>query len=85
MIIAQGKAAEAAALGGATLAPGYNQVIPTGFHSWLALLAHRRTQISVSDGSQPPMKFDLSLSQSAGSRSLERLETSLSLPMSASQ
>jgi hypothetical protein len=27
----------------------------------------------VSDGSQPPMTFDLSLSESAGSRSLDRL------------
>ena len=27
----------------------------------------------VSDGSQPPMAFDLSLSESAGSRSLDRL------------
>jgi hypothetical protein len=27
----------------------------------------------VSDGSQPPMTFDLSLSESAGSRSLHRL------------
>ena len=32
----------------------------------------RRTK-KVSDGSQPPMTFDLSLSESAGSRSLDRL------------
>jgi hypothetical protein len=29
--------------------------------------------VKVSDGSQPPMTFDLSLSESAGSRSLHRL------------
>jgi hypothetical protein len=28
--------------------------------------------VKVSDGSQPPMTFDLSLSESAGSRSLDR-------------
>jgi hypothetical protein len=31
----------------------------------------------VSDGSHPPMTFDLSLSESAGSRSLHRFETLL--------
>lgn len=29
--------------------------------------------VQVSDGSQPPMTFDLCLSESAGSRSLDRL------------
>jgi len=34
---------------------------------------HVTTNAKVSDGSQPPMTFDLSLSESAGSRSLDRL------------
>jgi hypothetical protein len=32
---------KSATQGGASLALGYNQVIPTGFHSWLALLERR--------------------------------------------
>ena len=35
------------------------------------------TNAKVSDGSQPPMTFDLSLSESAGSRSLNRLGRSI--------
>jgi hypothetical protein len=34
---------------------------------------HTWSNAKVSDGSQPPMTFDLSLSESAGSRSLHRL------------
>ena len=37
----------------------------------------------VSDGSQPPMMFDLSLSETAGSRSLDRLVRLLSVLDSA--
>jgi hypothetical protein len=36
---------------------------------------------TVSDGSQPPMRFDLALSESAGSRSLHRSAISYSVPI----
>jgi hypothetical protein len=37
------------------------------------VVMHAEPNAKVSDGSQPPMTFDLSLSESAGSRSLHRL------------
>ena len=40
---------------------------------FIILQSCRRRKKKVSDGSQPPMTFDLSLSESAGSRSLDRL------------
>ena len=39
----------------------------------IAVLSACMPNAKVSDGSQPPMTFDLSLSESAGSRSLHRL------------
>ena len=44
-------------------------------------LAHAPlSNAKVSDGSQPPMTFDLSLSESAGSHSLHRLAPSFPVP-----
>ncbi len=44
----------------------------TGFAIVAIMRAQRLPNGKVSDGSQPPMTFDLSLSESAGSRSLHR-------------
>jgi hypothetical protein len=46
-----------------------SQLIPSDAHDWWCVMAANE----VSDGSQPPMTLDLSLSETAGSRSLHHL------------
>ena len=51
-----------------TAARELNSIMPNSFS-----YAATRANVKVSDGSQPPLTFGLSLSESAGSRSLHRL------------